>query len=379
MKRDYYEVLGVEKSASADEIKRAYRKLAKQYHPDLNPDNKEAEEKFKEVSEAYEILSDDQKRANYDRFGHEGANAGGFGGFGGAGGFGGMDFDDLGDIFGSFFGGGRSQQRRNGPRKGSDIEVDEVISFEEAAFGVEKEISYSRIEDCRDCHGSGAKSGTTPETCSTCGGSGQVKSVQRTPFGQFATTRPCSACGGSGKIIKAPCPTCDGKGKVRKKTKTKVNIPAGIDNGQTISMQGSGNVGSKGGPSGDLFVTIHVRPHPIFERRGTDVLCSIPITFVQAALGADIDVPTLHGKVKMTVPEGTQPNTEFRLRNKGIPHLRTKNPGDQYVTVVVEVPKNLSQEQKDILAQFAQTTNEKNYNKQKKFGDKLKSFFGGDK
>ena len=380
MKRDYYEVLGVEKSASADEIKRAYRKLAKKYHPDLNPDNKEAEEKFKEVSEAYEVLSDSQKRANYDQFGHEGVNgAGGFGGSGGfGGGFGGVDFDDLGDIFGSFFGGGRTQ-RRNGPQKGSDIEIDEVISFEEAAFGVKKEVNYSRVEDCPDCHGSGAKAGTSAETCSACGGSGQVKSTQRTPFGQFSTTRPCSACGGSGKVIKTPCPTCDGKGKVRRKTKTTVNIPAGIDNGQTISVQGSGNAGMRGGPSGDLFINVHVRPHPLFERRGNDVLCNIPITFVQAALGADIDVPTLHGKVRMTVPEGTQPNTEFRLRGKGIPNLRTKAPGDQYVTVVVEVPKNLTQEQKNILGQFAATTNEKNYNKQKRFGDKLKSFFAGEK
>ncbi len=378
MKRDYYEVLGVEKSASADEIKKAYRKLAKKYHPDLNPDNKEAEEKFKEVSEAYEILSDDQKRANYDRFGHDGPAASGFGG-GGFGGFGGVDFEDLGDIFGSFFGGGSKGQRRNGPVKGQDIEVDEVISFEEAAFGVEKEINYSRIEDCPDCHGSGAKAGTSPETCSACGGSGQVKSVQRTPFGQFATTHQCNVCGGSGKIVKEPCPTCDGKGKVRRKIKEKVKIPAGIDNNQTISVQGKGSAGMRGGPAGDLFVTVHVRPHTIFERRGTDVLCNVPITFVQAALGADIDVPTLHGKVKMTVPEGTQPNTEFRLRGKGIPNLRTKAVGDQYVTVVVEVPKNLSQEQKGILGKFADTTNEKNYNKQKKFGDKLKAFLNGDK
>lgn len=385
MKRDYYEVLGVEKSASEDEIKKAYRKLAKKYHPDLNPDNKEAEEKFKEVSEAYEVLSDSQKRANYDQFGHAatdpnfggGAGAGGFGGFGG--GFGGMDFEDLGDIFGSFFGGGSAgRASRNGPQRGKDLEVDEVISFEQAAFGVEKEVNFARVEDCPDCHGNGAKPGTSPETCSACGGSGQVKSVQRTPFGQFATSRPCNTCGGSGKVIKTPCPKCDGKGKVRRKTTVKVNIPAGIDEGQTISMPGEGNAGVRGGRNGDLFINIHVRPHPIFERDGQNVLCSVPVTFVQATLGAEVEVPTLHGKVKMTIPEGTQPGTEFRLRGKGIPNVRTKVAGDQFVKVIVEVPKNLSAEQKEVLEKFASMTNDKQYNKKKKFGDKLKGFFEGE-
>lgn len=378
MKRDYYEVLGVSKTASQDEIKKAYRKLAMQYHPDRNPGNKEAEDKFKEANEAYEVLSDSQKRSNYDRFGHEGAqNFGGAGGgTGGFGGFGGMDFDDLGDIFGSFFGGSsNSRSRRNAPQKGQDIEVDEVISFEEAAFGVEKEIEYSRIENCPSCHGSGAKEGTSPETCSACGGTGQVKQVQRTPFGQFATTSPCSACKGTGKIIKSPCSTCDGKGKVRRKTKQTVKIPAGINHGQTISVSGEGGSGKNGGRNGDLFVTIHIRPHAIFERNGDDVLCNIPITFVQAALGTEVDVPTLYGKVKMTVPEGTQPNTEFRLRGKGIANLHSKQKGDQYVTVAVEVPKNLSGEQKNILERFADTTNDKQYNKRKKFSEKLKSFF----
>ena len=371
-KRDYYEVLGVEKSASADEMKKAYRKLAKQYHPDLHPGDKEAEEKFKELSEAYEVLSDPQKKANYDQFGHDGpqgfgGGAGGFGGFGG--------FDDLGDIFGSFFGGGRSSARRNGPVRGRDVEVVEVVSFEEAAFGVTRDINYSHIENCPDCGGSGAKKGTSPETCSNCGGSGQVRSVQRTPFGQFQTTQPCSVFGGSGKIIKEKCSTCDGKGKVRRKVTETVNIPAGIDDGQTISVSGRGDAGSRGGPAGDLYVTVHIRPHEIFERQGTSVLCSIPITFVQAALGADIDVPTIHGKVKMTVPEGTQPGTEFRLRGKGIPSLRTKNPGDQFVTIVVEVPKNLSSEQKATLEKFAELEGEKNYNKKKKFSEKIKDLF----
>ncbi|MFA7636321.1 MAG: molecular chaperone DnaJ [Monoglobales bacterium] len=370
-KRDYYEVLGVDKSASADEIKKAYRKLAKQYHPDLHPGDKEAEEKFKELSEAYEHLSDPQKKANYDQFGHDGPQ--GFGGAGGFGGFGG--FDDISEIFGSFFGGGRSSARRNGPVRGRDVEVVEVVSFEEAAFGVTREINYSHIENCPDCGGSGAKKGTSPETCSNCSGSGQVRTVQRTPFGQFQTTQPCSACNGSGKIIKEKCPTCDGKGKVRRKVTEKVNIPSGIDDGQTISVSGKGDAGSRGGPSGDLYVTVHIRPHAIFERQGTSVLCSIPITFVQAALGAEIDVPTIHGKVKMTIPEGTQPNTEFRLRGKGIPHLGTKTPGDQYVTIIVEVPKNLNSEQKETLQKFAQQLSDKNYNKKKKFSEKVKDFF----
>ena len=382
MKKDYYESLGVSKTASADEIKKAYRKLAKQYHPDLNPDNKEAEEKFKEVSEAYEVLSDDTKRRNYDQFGHEGVNgAGGFGGAGRFGGFGGMGgFEDLGDIFGSFFGGGGSRRRSaNAPQRGRDIEVDEVISFEEAAFGVEKEITYSRVEDCPDCKGSGAKPGTSPETCSACGGSGQVRRVQSTPFGQFQTNSPCNVCGGTGKVIKSPCSKCDGKGKVRRKITKKVHIPAGINEGQTIPVEGAGSVGFRGGANGDLYVNVHIRPHQLFERRGTSVLCSIPITFVQAALGAKVVVPTLHGNVEMTVPEGTQPNTTFTLKGKGIPELYSKRTGDQYVTVVVEVPKNLSNEQKEILEKFAETTDDKQYNKKKKFGDKFKGFMGGDK
>ena len=379
-KQDYYEVLGLKKDATDADIKRAYRKLAAQYHPDVNHDPG-AEEKFKEINEANEVLSDPDKRARYDQYGFAGVdpnfnpNAGGSP-FGGAG-FG--DFGDLGDIFGSFFGGGSSgRASRNGPQRGKDLEVDEVISFEQAAFGVEKEVNFARVEDCPDCHGNGAKPGTSPETCSACGGSGQVKSVQRTPFGQFATSRPCNTCGGSGKVIKTPCPKCDGKGKVRRKTTVKVNIPAGIDEGQTISMPGEGNAGVRGGRNGDLFINIHVRPHPIFERDGQNVLCSVPVTFVQATLGAEVEVPTLHGKVKMTIPEGTQPGTEFRLRGKGIPNVRTKVAGDQFVKVIVEVPKNLSAEQKEVLEKFASMTNDKQYNKKKKFGDKLKGFFEGE-
>ncbi len=375
MNKDYYEVLGVSKTASADEIKSAFRKKAKQYHPDLHPGDKEAEEKFKEVNEAYGVLSDPQKKSNYDKFGTA-EPQGGFGGAGGGfGGFSDMDFGDIGDIFGSFFGGSSRGRTRNSPVRGRDIEVEEVISFEEAAFGTEKTVKYSHVENCPDCHGSGAAKGTSPETCPQCNGTGQVKSVQRTPLGQFATTRPCPNCGGKGKVIKTPCSTCDGKGKVRRKTETKVKIPAGIADGQTLSMSGYGDSGLNGGPSGDLYINIHVRPHAIFERSGQNVLCTIPITFVQAALGADVEVPTIHGKVKMTIPEGTQPNTEFRLRGKGIAGLNGRGMGDEIVTVVVEIPKSLNDEQKGLLEKFAGSTNQKNYNKQKKFGEKLKEFF----
>ena len=376
MNKDYYEVLGVSKTASADEIKSAFRKKAKQYHPDLHPGDKEAEEKFKEVNEAYGVLSDPQKKSNYDKFGTAEPQGGGFGGAGGGfGGFSDMDFGDIGDIFGSFFGGSSRGRTRNSPVRGRDIEVEEVISFEEAAFGTEKTVKYSHVENCPDCHGSGAAKGTSPETCPQCNGTGQVKSVQRTPLGQFATTRPCPNCGGKGKVIKTPCSTCDGKGKVRRKTETKVKIPAGIADGQTLSMSGYGDSGLNGGPSGDLYINIHVRPHAIFERSGQNVLCTIPITFVQAALGADVEAPTIHGKVKMTIPEGTQPNTEFRLRGKGIAGLNGRGMGDEIVTVVVEIPKSLNDEQKGLLEKFAGSTNQKNYNKQKKFGEKLKEFF----
>lgn len=374
MNKDYYEVLGVSKTASADEIKSAFRKKAKQYHPDLHPGDKEAEENFKAVNEAYGVLSDPQKKANYDKFGTA-EPQGGFGGAGGFGGFSDMDFGDIGDIFGSFFGGGSRGRTRNAPVRGRDIEVEEVISFEEAAFGVEKTVKYSHVENCPDCGGSGAAKGTSPETCPQCNGTGQIKSVQRTPLGQFATSRPCPNCGGSGKVIKTPCTTCDGKGKVRRKTETKVKIPAGIADGQTLSMSGYGDSGLNGGPSGDLYINVHVRPHPIFERSGQNVLCSIPVTFVQAALGADVEVPTIHGKVRMTIPEGTQPNTEFRLRGKGITGLNGRGTGDEIVTVVVEIPKSLNEEQKSLLEKFAGSTNQKNYNKQKKFGEKLKEFF----
>ena len=377
MKRDYYEVLGVSKDASDDEIKKAYRQLAKKYHPDLNKDNQaEAEAKFKEASEAYSVLSDKQKRANYDQFGHA-ANDPNFGagsGGGGFGGFGGFDID-LDDILGNRFGGGFSSSggtRRNGPQKGRNIEVELSLDFEEAVFGVKKQVSFTRVEECAKCHGSGAKEGTSPATCSTCGGSGQVRTTQRTPFGQFATTRPCSACGGTGKIIKEKCQTCEGKGKVRRRVTVDVNIPAGIDDGQTISMRGEGDVGSNHGPKGDLYIYIHVKKHAIFERRGQDVYCDIPITFVQAALGAEIEVPTLHGKATMKIPEGTQSGVNFKLKGSGIPVLHGSGKGDQYVKIIVEVPRQLSHEQKKKLEEFAQLTDDKNYKKNASWWDKIK-------
>ena len=361
-KRDYYEVLGVSKSATDDEIKKAYRKLAKQYHPDLHPGDKECEEKFKELNEAAEVLGDPEKRKKYDQFGHAafdpnagfgGGAGGGFGGFGDFGGFGGFGdiFGDLGDIFG--FGGGSSGARRNGPQRGESVRVGVTLTFEEAAFGCKKEVSVGRVEECPDCHGSGCAEGTTAETCPDCGGTGTVRTTKRTPFGMVQSSGPCSRCGGSGKIIHQPCPTCRGKGAVRRNKKITVNIPAGIDDGQTISLKGQGSAGANGGPAGDLLVTVAVRDSDKFERDGTSVLSSVEVSFAQAALGADLQVDTIDGKVKLTIPEGTQSGTVFRLRGKGIPFLRGSGRGDQYVTVNVAVPKNLNAHQKEALRAFA--------------------------
>ena len=370
-KRDYYEVLGLKKGASDDEIKKAYRKLAKQYHPDLHPDDKDAEARLKEVNEAYEILSDSEKKARYDQFGHAGvdpnfgAGAGGFGG-----GFGGMDFD-LGDIFGSFFGGGfggGAAKNRNAPRKGDTIRTGISISFEEAAFGCEKEVSVSRIETCDACGGTGCEKGTTAETCPDCKGTGSVRSSQRTPFGVMQTTKECPRCNGTGKIIHQPCKTCRGAGAVRKHKKLAVNIPAGIDDGQTISLRGQGNAGANGGPAGDLLITVAIKPHEYFAREGSSVLFEMPITVTQAMLGADLEVPTLDGKVKYSIPEGTQSGTVFRLRGKGIPYLRGSGRGDQYVTVTVEIPKNLTAEQREAVKKLDELlTGNKNYGKDKWF------------
>lgn len=380
-KRDYYEVLGVDKSVSEDELKKAYRKMAKKYHPDLNPGNKEAEQKFKEVNEAYEVLSDKEKRARYDQFGHAGVDPN-FGAGAGGGAYGGGftgDFGDLGDIFNSFFGGGFGGASRranpNAPRRGNDTAAAVNLSFEEAAKGCRKTVKVTKIENCKECGGSGAEKGSTPKTCPVCHGSGQVSATQRTPFGVMQTQKVCDNCHGSGKIIDKPCHTCAGKGRIRHTVEQTVDIPAGIDDGQIINVRGGGDAGANGGPSGDLRINVNVRPHPIFEREGYDVYCQIPITFTQAALGDEVIVPTLDGKVKLNIHEGTQPGDEFKLRGKGIQRLNYSGRGDQYVKVVVEVPKELTKAQKDKLKEFEALTGEKNYKTRKSFTDKIKRFF----
>ncbi|MCC3863289.1 molecular chaperone DnaJ [Terrisporobacter petrolearius] len=377
-KRDYYDVLGVGKSADATEIKKAYRKLAMKYHPDKNPGDKEAEEKFKEINEAYEVLSDETKRSNYDQFGHEGVNGQGFGGAGGFGGQGFGGFDDIfgdifGDMFGGGFGGGRS--RRRGPERGADIKQRINISFEEAAFGKKVQVKINRSEECDECHGSGAKPGTSKKTCPTCNGSGQVQSVQRTPFGNIASTRTCSTCNGEGEVIDSPCSKCHGKGSIRKTKTIEVDIPAGIDEGQMIKLSGQGELGTRGGPRGDLYIEVSVNVHQLFTREGYDVYLEMPITFAQATLGDEIQVPTLDGKVQYQVPEGTQTGTVFRLRGKGIPKLRSNVRGDQYVKVTVEIPKKLNDKQKELVRQFAKECGEEVHERQKSLSDKIDGFF----
>lgn len=382
-KRDYYEVLGVQKGCSDDELKKAYRGLAKKYHPDLNPGDKEAETKFKEANEAYEILSDTQKRQKYDQFGFAGVDPSYGAGAGGAGfgGFGDMDFD-LGDIFGSFFGGGFGGSTRtrnpNGPIRGNNVNVQLNLSFIEAALGCKKELTIPRLERCDTCAGTGAAKGTAPETCTDCSGTGQVRVQQRTPFGVIQSSKACPKCGGKGKVIKTPCADCRGMGRVRHSRKITVNVPAGIDNGQTFATQAQGDHGVNAGPAGDLNVTVSISPDPIFKRDGFNVWCEIPVTFSQAALGDEITVPTIDGKVKYDVPEGTQPGTTFRLRNKGIPFVNGRGRGDQYVNVTVEVPKNLSGKQKQALKEFDALGSEKNYEKRKGFFDKLKDAVKGE-
>ena len=370
-KRDYYEVLGIEKSASDAEIKKAYRKMAQKYHPDMNPGDKEAEARFKEVNEANEVLSDPDKRARYDQYGFAGVdpnfnpNAGFGGGFGGFGGFG-----DLGDLFGDFFGGGSA--RRTGPAKGQNVGADVALTFEEAAFGCKKEVTVGRIENCPDCHGTGCRGGAPADTCDQCRGTGTVRITRQTAFGAFAQTSACPKCGGTGKLVKDPCPTCRGKGKVRKNKHIEVNIPAGIDDGQSIRVRGEGSAGTNGGPNGDLLVAVSILEHPVFTREGANVLCEMPISFAQAALGADIEVPTLDGKVRYKVPEGTQTGTVFRLRGKGIPYVGYKNRGDQFVTVTVETPQKLTKEQKELLKKFCDAVGEEGQPKIKRFFDRMK-------
>ena len=387
-KRDYYEVLGVQKGCSDDELKKAYRKLAKQYHPDLNPGDAQAEVKFKEINEAYEVLSNAVMRARYDQFGHAGVDpnyAAGAGGAGfGGGGFGG--FGDIGDIFESFFGGGfgggfggSSRTRNpNAPIRGNDITVNLTLTFMEAAQGCTKTITFPRLEKCKSCEGTGAKAGTQADTCSECHGSGQVRVQQRTPFGVIQTAKTCPKCGGKGKVIAQPCPDCKGMGRVRHTAvKLEVNVPAGIDNGQTFVLRGQGDHGMNGGPAGDVNVTVAVRSDPLFERDGFDVWCEIPITYSQAVLGDEIVVPTIDGKVKYNIPESTQSGTVFRLRNKGIRFVNGRGRGDQYVKVFIEVPQNLNNKQKEALKHFESLTGEKNYEKRKNFFEKLKDAVNG--
>ena len=360
-KRDYYEVLGVKKGASEDELKKAYRKLAKENHPDLHPGDKECEARFKEINEAYEVLSDPDKRAKYDQFGHaafdpsQGFGGGGFGGFEGFGGFG----DIFSDIFGGGFGfGGGGGRNPNAPRKGDNLRATVNIKFEEAAFGVKKDVFVAKIEQCPDCKGTGCAEGTTAEICPDCKGSGTVMSTKRTPFGMVQSSEQCPKCKGRGKIIHSPCKTCRGIGSVRLQHKVTVSVPAGIDDGQTISLRGQGNAGLNGGPAGDLLITVLVQPHARFERDGASILLEQEVSFSQAALGAEIEVPTLDGKVKLNIPEGTQTGTTFRLKGKGVPFLRNGGRGDQFVTVKVTVPRGMSSAQKDALRKYAQTMGE---------------------
>jgi len=375
-KADYYEVLELQKGASDDDIKKAYRRLAMKYHPDVNQGDAEAEKRFKEINEAYSVLSDEEKRSRYDRFGHAGLDPT-MRGFGDGGGFGSFDFGDLGDIFGSFFGGmggmggTSSASRRNMPMQGDDISTKLTIEFEEAAFGCKKEISYNRVQHCDECSGSGAAKGTSPETCQTCQGTGQVKVTQRTAFGMMQTARSCEACRGTGKIIKNPCDNCRGTGYIRITKKLDVSIPAGIDHGQSIRLRGQGNEGRNGGPAGDLIVGIVVKPHKVFERDGADIYCEIPITFPEAALGAEIRVPTLEEDITYTIPEGTQTGTTFRLRNKGIQIINTAGRGSLIFKVVVDVPRDLNSEQKEALRKFAEVCGDSNYKKKKSFFEKL--------
>ena len=380
-KRDYYEVLGLQKGASDDDIKKAYRKMAKKYHPDVHPGDKDAEMKFKEVNEAYEVLGNAEKKAKYDQFGHAAfdQNAG-FGG-GGAG-FGGMDFD-MGDIFGSMFGFGGGGRRSNGPMRGNDIGMDIKVTFNEAVFGAKKDIQATVVDTCETCGGTGSRPGSHAETCQKCNGTGQERVVQQSIFGSMTSVRTCTACGGSGKIIKDPCPGCGGKGRVRKQKKFEVNIPKGIDNGQTIRLAGKGDAGVRGGSPGDLLITVYVKPDNYFVRKGTNIFCDVPISFVQAALGDTITVKTIDGDQTITIKPGTQPDTVQTIRGKGVFNVR--NPrmrGDQIITLKVKVPTSLTAKQKELLREFGQETGDipnsgggAEKEEKKGFFDKMKEVF----
>lgn len=382
-KRDYYEVLGLKKGASEDEIKKAFKTMARKYHPDLHPDDKEAAEKFKEVNEAYEVLSDSEKRARYDQFGHAGVdpNYGGSAGAGGFGGFGG--FGDVGDIFDSIFGGGfggfggssRSASNANAPRRGGDVNSNVTIDFMEACKGVKKKMRITHMVKCEQCGGTGADAKTTSTTCTECHGQGSVRVNQRTPFGVISTTKVCSRCGGKGKIVTNPCSKCRGSGRYRSTNDIELKVPAGIDNGQVLRVSGQGDAGLNGGPNGDLNVSVNVRPHELFTRNGVDIYCEIPITYAQAVLGDKVTVPTIKGKVEYEIPEGTQSGTKFRLRGEGVKYLGRESYGDQYVTVVVEVPRKMTRQQKELLQKFDDSLEEKNQAKRQSFFEKLKRRF----
>lgn len=374
-KRDYYEVLGVAKDADEATIKKAYRTLAKKNHPDVNPGDKEAEERFKEINEAYQVLSNPQKRAQYDQFGHDGPQGFGGGGYSDFSGFGGGGFGGFEDIFSSFFGGGASGTRRNGPVPGDDLRYDITITLDEAAFGCEKEINLVRDEECPECKGSGAKPGSKVDTCPTCNGTGQERVVQNTPFGRIQNVRTCSKCRGAGKIINEPCTKCHGRGKIRVSKRKTVKVPAGIDDGQVLTIRGQGGLGERGGPNGDLLLVVSVRKHKLFQREGDNLYIEFPMTFTQAALGAELDVPTLRKPVKYAFPEGTQPGQVFCIKGEGVTKLRGNGRGDLYVTAAVEIPRKLTEKQKELLRQFDGSATGNQYEKKKSFFDRVKDAF----